>query len=359
MEKSTNNKKLIPLKAIDLNKYKTIDNLVSAMGYSSFGARTLSEATDIAYKMTKDKDCFRVLTLSGAMTIAQMSLVVCDMIENNMVNAIVTTGALISHGFIESIGLKHFKVPKNSTDRNLYLKQFNRVYDTLEAEENFDKMTETFYNILDSHENEDFVCSHKLCTWLGENFSKTTKKRGILKSAYNKNVPIFIPAFTDSEIGMSFARYNHKKTTNGKKQIVFNPFDDLEKYKQLIIDAKKIGIFTVGGGVPRNWAQQVCPYLEYFRINPKLKDKEIKKIRDKKRKIQDNDPYDKKFTYGIRICPEPVYWGGLSGCTYSEGISWGKFKSEDEAGMYAEVIADATIAWPIIIKAVLERLSKS
>ena len=84
----------------------------------------------------------------------------------------------------------------------------------------------------------------------------------------------------------------------------------------------------------------------------------MKEKRDKERKSNgnNNDPYDKKFSYGVRICPEPAHWGGLSGCTYSEGISWGKFLSEKEGGRFAEVLCDATIAWPIIIKAVMERL---
>ena len=63
------------------------------------------------------------------------------------------------------------------------------------------------------------------------------------------------------------------------------------------------------------------------------------------------------FSYGVRICPEPVHWGGLSGCTYSEGVSWGKFVSKKEGGKYAEVMCDATIAWPIIVKALLERIN--
>ena len=71
-----------------------------------------------------------------------------------------------------------------------------------------------------------------------------------------------------------------------------------------------------------------------------------------------DSPYNKKFSYGVRICPEPVHWGGLSGCTYSEGVSWGKFVPEAEGGRYAEVLVDATVAWPIVVKAVLERLGK-
>ncbi|HMK65219.1 MAG TPA: deoxyhypusine synthase family protein, partial [Thermodesulfobacteriota bacterium] len=93
---------------------------------------------------------------------------------------------------------------------------------------------------------------------------------------------------------------------------------------------------TIGGGVPRNWAQQVGPFLEILqhRLNEEL-------------------PL-KRFSYGVRICPEPAHWGGLSGCTYSEGVSWGKFVSHEEGGRYAEVLCDATIAWPILMAGVRE-----
>jgi deoxyhypusine synthase len=99
-----------------------------------------------------------------------------------------------------------------------------------------------------------------------------------------------------------------------------------------------LGILTIGGGVPRNWAQQVGPYLDI--IN---------------KRVGTGGGF-KRFDYAVRICPEPVHWGGLSGCTYSEGVSWGKIKPRTEGGKYVEVFADATIAWPIVIKAVMERL---
>jgi len=118
----------------------------------------------------------------------------------------------------------------------------------------------------------------------------------------------------------------------------YNPFLDLQEYARFIAGAKTIGIFTVGGGVPRNWAQQVGPYYD---ITADRLGIELLSIR---------------FKYGVRLCPEPVNWGGLSGCTYSEGVSWGKFVPLDEGGRYAEVLADATVVWPILMKAVFEEL---
>jgi deoxyhypusine synthase len=162
----------------------------------------------------------------------------------------------------------------------------------------------------------------------------------VLKSAFEHNIPVYVPAFTDSELGLDFAIHNRSRRLEGKKPLSFDPFLDLEHYTELIKQQKVTGIFTIGGGVPRNWAQQAGPYLE---------------IIDKR--LGQGGGFC-RFTYGVRICPEPAHWGGLSGCTYSEGISWGKFTPPGEGGRFAEVPCDATIAWPIIVKAVQERLAK-
>jgi deoxyhypusine synthase len=116
----------------------------------------------------------------------------------------------------------------------------------------------------------------------------------------------------------------------------YNPFLDLHNYARRILKAKRLGIFTIGGGVPRNWAQQVGPFVETINM-----------------RLGANLPVP-RFSYGVRICPEPVHWGGLSGCTYSEGVSWGKFISREEGGRFAEVHCDATIAWPLLIRSIIE-----
>ena len=116
---------------------------------------------------------------------------------------------------------------------------------------------------------------------------------------------------------------------------------DLGAYAQKALAAPKLGIFTVGGGVPRNWAQQVAPYLELLHSRLNLDLPEV------------------RFHYGVRLCPEPAHWGGLSGCTFKEGVSWGKFVSPEDGGRYAEVLCDATIAWPLLLKGVSQRLDKA
>lgn len=329
---------LEPLESLDLSRCKNVNDLVTGMKSTAFGGRRVGEAADALEMMVRDKECFKVLTLSGAMTIAKMGLVVCDMIDHGMVDAIISTGALITHGFVETMGMAHFKYRPDMKDKELYKKGYNRVYDTLELEKNLDDTEEIVKSILDEWPQEKEICSYMLNQELGNYLIKNTKGRGILKSAYEKKVPVYIPAFTDSEMALDFGIYRRKKILEGKQPIKFNPFLDLEHYTDSIAKAERLGIFTIGGGVPRNWAQQVGPYLDIINT-----------------RIGVGGAY-RRFLYAVRICPDPAFFGGLSGCTYQEGVSWGKFVPESEGGKQVEVHADATIAWPMVVKAVLERM---
>ncbi len=332
--------KYVPLEPLDLSKVNTVDDLVKGMKNCAFGARNVGEAADVLEAMVRDKDCFKVLTLSGAMTIAKMGLVICDMIDEGLIDAIVSTGALQAHGFVESVGMRHFKYTWNMDDSELYEKGYDRVYDTLELEKNLDDVSFIVDEVLTKVKDDEILYSQKINHLLGEYLAKKTKGRGILKSAYEKKIPVYVPAFTDSEVGLDVALHNRKRVESGKKALMFNPFNDLEHFTENVRNAKKLGIFTIGGGVPRNWAQQGACYLDL--INSRI----------------GHGGDFKRYSYAVRICPEPVHWGGLSGCTYSEGVSWGKIIPQSEGGKYVEVFDDATIAWPLIVKAVLERLKK-
>ena len=116
----------------------------------------------------------------------------------------------------------------------------------------------------------------------------------------------------------------------------FNPYQDLQGYAHNIVNASRTGIFTIGGGVPRNWAQQVGPYIDFMA---------------ERLGIAQRVP---RFHYAVRLCPEPTHWGGLSGSTYAEGISWGKFVPPEEGGRFAEVYADATVVLPLLVQGLLE-----
>lgn len=344
---------LKPLESLDLTKIDSFADLLRAMANTAFAGRQLGEALDILALMAKDSECRVVLTISGAMTVAKQGKIVCDLIDRGVVDAVIATGALIAHGLTESIGLTHYRYDESVDDSALFDSGYNRIYDTLEMEENLNDVERLVRSVLTSVEPEDGVwSSQRLCDALGAELSRLDHGPGILRSAHEHDVPVYIPAFTDSEMGLDVSTWamaaalKRERDAGGEfdpDQIFrapapFNPFLDLQHYARWIGRAERLGILTIGGGVPRNWAQQVGPYYDITaaRLGIKLP--------------------APRFQYGIRICPEPVHWGGLSGCTYSEGVSWGKFVPYEEGGRYAEVHTDATAVLPLLIKALFEVL---
>ncbi len=330
---------LVPLRSLDLSEVESTDDLVRGMSTTAFGGRSLGEAADVLEAMIRDPDCLVVCTLSGAMTIAKMGLVLCDMIDQGWIQAVVSTGALMAHGFVESAGGQHFKFDPSMSDEELYAKGYDRVYDTLELERSLDHVETIVYAVLQEMEPGEVYSSADLHRRLGEWLDRNAQGRGILKSAYHANVPVYVPAFTDSELGLDVGLYIERCRRLGTKAPHYDAFADLDHYTELVKRVPTLGILTIGGGVPRNWAQQVAPYLEIMRV-----------------RLQIDLPI-RRFKYGVRLCPEPAHWGGLSGCTYTEGVSWGKFVPVRDGGRYAEVLADATVTWPLLVKAVSERLA--
>jgi len=329
---------LTPIYPLDLARIQSIDDLVRAMGQTAFTARQIGDAADVVEAMARDKGCFVVMTLSGAMTVGKMGLIFCDLVESGIVKAIVSTGALMAHGLVEATGRSHFRYDDKMDDRELFTAGYNRVYDSLEPEVNLDHVEEVMQHILARWDADDVVCSWKINRRIGEYLVRNTKGRGILKSCYLKNVSVFVPAFTDSELGIDLALHQRLRKKAGTPLLRFDPYEDFEQFASTMLATKRMGIFTIGGGVPRNWAQQFGVYAELLA-----------------RRGYEQLPL-KRYNYGVRICPEPVNWGGLSGSTYTEAVSWGKFVPPEEGGRFAEVLDDATVALPLIVGAVLDRM---
>ncbi len=332
--------RLVPLEPLDLSRIHGIDDLVQAMGRTAFTAREVGQGADVLEAMARDQDCFVVMTLAGAMTVAKQGLIVADLIDHGIVKAVVSTGALMAHGLVEATGRSHFVYDAAMNDEELYAAGYNRVYDTLEPERNLDEVEHVVARILGRWNAHEVLCSRKLNRAIGEYLSNNVKGRGILKSAYEKKVPVLVPAFSDSELGLDFALTNRLRARARKPRLRWDPFEDLEYFADTLLQQKRLGIFTIGGGVPRNWAQQFGPFVEL-----------------RHRRGGEDIPL-KRYHYGLRICPEPVNWGGLSGSVYTEAVSWGKLVPPKEGGRFAEVMLDATVGLPLIVGAVLERLRK-
>ena len=343
------------LEPLDPDKIGSFSELLEAMGKTAFGGRHVGKAFEVLWAMISDPDCRVVMTLSGAMTIAKMGKIITRMIDEGMVQCIVSTGALMAHGLTESVGKTHYRHDPSMSDEELFKKGYNRVYDTLEMESNLNYVEHVVAQTLKRLNQDQPLSSEMLTRELGKTLAEELDSEGILKSAYLKKVPVFIPAFTDSEVGLDMGTWAMARVVDAERsreghggdldilQSIlqvhpsFNPYLDLNSYASHVLGAKRLGIFTIGGGVPRNWAQQVGPYIEIGNLRLGLSVK------------------PPRFHYGVRICPEPDYWGGLSGCTYQEGLSWGKFVAPKDGGRFAEVLSDATVVWPLLMLGLLER----
>ncbi|MEE9555468.1 MAG: deoxyhypusine synthase family protein [candidate division Zixibacteria bacterium] len=342
---------LQPLEPVDISGIDDFDQALAAMEKTSFGGRQLGEAASILTEMFTDPEDLTVLTLSGAMTVAKQGLLICELLERKYVDIVVSTGALITHGLIEGIDKNHYKVP-DMPDDQLLSKGMCRVYDTIELETSFERLQNLIGEYVDrlfSPDNGTTIGSAVFLRNLGELVAEQfPDSRSIVSAACKSDIPIYVPAFTDSELSLELMiktfKNNRKFSDAPFTETVipeFNPFNDLFDFASRVHRHKgKMSIFTIGGGVPRNWAQQISPLFDIMNL--------------------DGMPVDpKQYSRGVRICPEPDHWGGLSGCSYEEGVSWAKFLPVSEGGKYAEVKVDATAVLPFLIKGIVQRIEKS
>jgi len=303
--------------------------------YEGLASETVQGA-NILRSMIRNPECTVFMTLSGPMSVAQMSLVLCEMIERRYVDFLSTTGAFMAHGLVGSIGLEHYKYDPTHDDSLLAQERINRITDTLEPEENFDAVEQIVDKVLDDWDDDEELCSSSFHAKVGKYLSEEfPSERGILKSAHEKGVPVVVPAFWDSEVGNDFFIHNKKRRLSCRKSIVPNMEPDTELLVSMVTSAERSGIFTIGGGVPRNNTQNAAPLIEI--MNERL---EI-------------DGKPKFFSYGCRIAPDPLWLGHLSGCSYQEGMSWRKM---DPHGNFAEIHSDATLIWPFLVRYLIDTI---
>jgi deoxyhypusine synthase len=313
----------------------SVTSLVTDLAGYGGVATQVSRAAKALKAMVSDKECLRFLTVSGAMTVGKMDLVICDMIEMGFVQAVSSTGALMAHGLVSSIGLKHYKYNPAYDDTALARQKLNRVTDTLEPETNLDTVEKVVGEVITQIDGVRSISPTLLNKAIGKYLAEHyPRDRGILKSAYLHGVPVFVPAFVDSELGNDLYIHNVRRRRRRKQPIVMDLELDSKLLIELVTKNKRFGILTIGGGVPRNNVQNVAPLIEI--INERL-----------------GRTYpERRFTYGVRVCPDRPHFGHLSGCTYSENESWRKAVKN---GIYAEVLADATQVWPFLVKYLMEK----
>ncbi len=304
---------------IDIKQHNVVP-LVDAMENMAFTARDLNRAAKIYDMMIKENECGIILTLAGSLFSAGLKKVVYDLVMNNMVDAIVSTGAvMVDQDFFEALGFKHYKGTPFSDDNELRDLHIDRIYDTFIDEDELRICDDTTAKIFNSLEPRPY--SSRELLW---EFGKYLENNGgpkvddsVIWACYKKNVPIFVPAFSDCSAGFGFIVH---QTQNPNKHVSIDSAKDFLELTKIKLNTKETGIFMIGGGVPKNFTQDIVVAADI---------------------LEEDAPMHK---FAVQITVADVRDGALSSSTLKEASSWGKVETTHEQMVYSE----ATIAMPLI-----------
>jgi deoxyhypusine synthase len=319
-----------PIEHIDITAFDARPVITSYrdMAYSS---RTLAQASDIYSMMLKDKDCAVILTLAGSLISAGLKKAVITLLENNMVDAIVSTGAnIVDQDFFEGLGFKHYIAPgspeappvDDMTLRNLMI---DRIYDTYINEDDLrdcDARTHEIFNAFEpgAYSSREFI--EAMGAYLA-NTPKFAKNESLVKTAYLKRVPIFVPAFSDCSAGFGIVLQQTEAIEEGRGQVAIDSGKDFRELTDIKLACKDTGLLMLGGGVPKNFAQDIVVAAEL--LNERKGGKARGDIGMHK--------------YAIQMTVADSRDGALSGSTLREACSWGKVDIVHEQMVFGELSA--------------------
>jgi deoxyhypusine synthase len=308
-----------PTRPVELRAGMTCDDLLSGLEGCSFQARALAQAARI-WAEALDDDIIVMLGLAGAMVPAGMRKALALLIEKRLIDVVVSTGANLYHDFYETAGSYHYLGSPNVDDAKLREDMVDRIYDTFADEEGFQSLDKKIGAWAARSLEARPYTTREFLHLLGKEANRLSKgEQGILSTAYRKGVPVYCPAIGDSSIGIGLA---------GKTpRVIFDMVADVEETAG-IAAMKPTMVIYVGGGTPKNFIQQTEVTNQVL-----------------------GRPVD-GHRYAIQFVADPPQWGGLSGCTFDEAVSWGKIAP---TAKQVGVLCDATIALPIVAAAVLTR----
>jgi deoxyhypusine synthase len=312
-----------PIEHFDITRENTVP-IVEAMATMAYSARDLHRAAEIYDRMLRDRDCGIILCLAGSLISAGLKNIFADMIRNHMVDAVVSTGAnIVDQDFFEALGFRHWMAEDRFKyglgDDQLRELHLDRIYDTLIDEDELRVCDDTIRKIADRLEPRPYS-SREFVGEMGKYLSETGAKTGasIVLEAFREEVPIFCPAFSDCSAG--FGLVAHQAARANKPKVTLDSAKDFYELTRLKVKNQSTGLFMIGGGVPKNFAQDIVVAAEV---------------------LGHDVPMHK---YAIQITVADVRDGALSGSTLKEASSWGKVDTTYEQMVYCE----ATIAVPLI-----------
>jgi deoxyhypusine synthase len=317
-----------PVEHIDITKFdaRPVIKSYREMAYSS---RTLANAADIYSMMLKDKECGVILTLAGSLISAGLKKAIVTMIENNMIDAIVSTGAnIVDQDFFEGLGFKHYIAPGSPEappvdDLTLRDMMIDRIYDTYINEDDLRACDHATYEIFNAfapgaYSSREFI--EAMGAYLANHHAKN---ESIVKSCYLKRVPIFVPAFSDCSAGFGIVLQQTEAIEEGRGLVAFDSGKDFRELTDIKLACKDTGLLMLGGGVPKNFAQDIVVAAEL--LNERKGGKARGDIGMHK--------------YAVQMTVADSRDGALSGSTLREACSWGKVDVVHEQMVFGELSA--------------------
>lgn len=314
---------------IDITEHNVVP-LVDAMGGLAFSSRDLNRASRIFDKMLGDADCAVILCLAGSMVSAGMKHLLVTMLQSNMVDAIVSTGAnIVDQDFFEALGFKHYIAPEEYKsgmyDDGLRELMIDRIYDTFIDEEELRVCDDTVRDICNELEprpysSREFIA--EMGRWLDSNGGVKGDGVSVVHTAYKKGVPIYVPAFSDCSAGFGMIQHQKARIEAGESTMLGH--DSARDFYELCYLKDRhpsTGLFMIGGGVPKNFAQDTAVAADIFGTEPTM------------------------HKYAIQVTVADVRDGALSSSTLKEACSWGKVDIAEEQMVFSE----ATLAVPLIV----------
>jgi deoxyhypusine synthase len=313
-----------PIEHIDIKKHD-LSKYVDSLQGLAFQARNLHRGAQIFDRMVGDPDAAVILCLAGSIVSAGLKQVIVDLIDCRMVDAVVSTGAnIVDQDFFEALGFKHYLGSPAVDDNEMRELHIDRIYDTFIDEDELRVCDETTGKIADELDPRPYS-SREFIREMGRYLDGLGKKiPSIVHSAYKSDVPVFCPAFSDCSAGFGLVMH---QTKNPDRHVSIDSAKDFRELTEIKINSGQTGLFMIGGGVPKNFAQDVV-------VAADLLGKDV--------------PMHK---YAVQITVADERDGGLSGSTLREASSWGKVDTALEQMIYAE----ATLAMPLIVSYVYHR----
>jgi deoxyhypusine synthase len=296
--------------------------VIDAMRKMSFTSRDTARAADILSMAIEDPACSVWLTLAGSTSAGGCMHVYRDMIACGMIDVVVSTGAsIVDMDFFEALGFKHYQAQANVDDRDLRALYIDRIYDTYIDEEELQACDHAIKAITDALEprpysSREFI--HEMGKWLAAGNAK--KLGSLIQTAYEEGAPIFCPAFTDSSAGFGLVKHQVERIKAKKPYVTIDSVADFRELTDIKIAAGSTGLFMVGGGVPKNFAQDTVVCAEILGVEAEM------------------------HKYAVQITVADVRDGACSSSTLKEACSWGKVDVTFEQMVFAE----ATTVVPLI-----------